>query len=121
MRLAILGLVAACAPAWKATPHDQLFQIDPPTTLIKRPVETDPSDWWDKGALLLVRPLGRLLSPGTYAKALLGGPPARDVNRLGQVPDSPWFENGSGATAIRRSRRAKVQRTIGASLPVRSR
>jgi len=96
VRLAILGLVAACAPAWKATPHDQLFQIDPPTTLIKRPVETDPSDWWDKGALLLVRPLGRLLSPGTYAKALLGGPPARDVNRLGQVPDSPWFENRIG-------------------------
>jgi len=92
VRLALL-LLAACAPGWKSTPHDQLFQVDMSSATIERPAESDPSDWWDKGRLSLVRPFGRLLSPGTYAKALLGGPPARDINRLGQVPDSPWFEN----------------------------
>lgn len=96
MRALVLCALAACTPAWKRTPHDQLFQIDAPTKVMARPIELDPSDWWDKGDLLLIRPLGRLLSPGTYVKALAGAPPARDVNRLGQVPDSPWFENRIG-------------------------
>lgn len=96
MRALVVCALAACAPAWKSTPHDQLFQIDAPTQVMARPVELDPSDWWDKGDLLLVRPLGRLLSPGTYVKAVAGAPPAWDVNRLGQVPDSPWFENRIG-------------------------
>lgn len=94
-RLALCAL-AACAPAWKSTPHDQLFQLDTPAKVMKRPVELDPSDWWDKGELLLVRPLGRLVSPGTYVQRIVGAPRARDVNRLGQVPDSPWFENRIG-------------------------
>lgn len=110
MRALALCLLAACAPAWKDTPHDQLFQIDAPVKVMKRPVELDPSDWWDKGDLLLVRPLGRLLSPGTYVKAIAGAPPARDVNRLGQVPDSPWFENRIG-----RHDYAKIEAREGAA------
>jgi hypothetical protein len=89
-------VLAACAPAWKDTPHDQLFQYERRVGLMKRPTERTPSDWWDHGHKLFVRPLGRLLSPGTYAQAAFGGPPARDVNRLGQVPDSTWFENRIG-------------------------
>lgn len=96
MKALAMFALAACAPSWKSTPHDQLFQIDAPTKVMPPPVELDPSDWWDKGNLLLVRPLGQLLSPGTYVQALAGAPPARDVNRLGQVPDSPWFENRIG-------------------------
>lgn len=91
----ILAL-AACAPAWKDTPHDQLFQYEKRIGLVPKPTEREPSDWWDHGHKLFVRPLGRLISPGTYAQAAFGGPPARDVNRLGQVPDSTWFENRIG-------------------------
>ncbi len=92
-------LLAGCAPSWKHTPHDQLFQYEPPVRLAPKPVSLDPSDWWTKSKMLVVRPLGELLSPGTYVKALVGGPPARDVNRLGQVPDSSWFENRIGRRA----------------------
>ncbi|MEO8701820.1 MAG: hypothetical protein ABI867_17380 [Kofleriaceae bacterium] len=92
-RVTLLAAVAACAPAWKHTPHDQLFQTEHRRGLIRSPQDSPEADWWNRGEMLFVRPLGRALSPGTYVKALLGGPPARDVNRLGQVPDSPWFEN----------------------------
>jgi hypothetical protein len=92
----MLIALAACAPAWKDTPHDQLFQYEQRVGLVRRPTTRAPSDWWDHGDKLFVRPLGRLLSPGTYAQAAFGGPPARDVNKLGQVPDSSWFENRIG-------------------------
>lgn len=93
---AILLALVACAPAWKDGPHDQLFQYEQRVGLVKRPTERTPSDWWDHGHKLFVRPLGRLVSPGRYAQAAFGGPPARDVNNLGQVPDGPWFENRIG-------------------------
>ena len=92
----LLLVLAACAPGWKATPHDQLFQQEQRVGLIRRPTVRVLSDWWDHGHKLFVRPLGRLLSPGTYAQGAFGGPAARDVNRLGQVPDSSWFENRIG-------------------------
>ena len=98
-RLLAVTMLAACAPAWKSEPHDQLFQYEQRVGLIKRPTVRAPSDWWDHGHKLLVRPLGRVLSPGTYAKLAFGGPPARDVNHLGQVPDSSWFENRIGRRA----------------------
>jgi hypothetical protein len=97
--LALLLALAACAPAWKSKPHDQLFQTERRVGLVRAPAKSDPSDWWDKGNRLLVRPLGQLLSPGTYVKELFDAPPARDVNRLGQVPDSSWFENRIGRRA----------------------
>jgi hypothetical protein len=99
--LAIVIGLASCVPAWKNTPHDQLFQTEVPATLIRQPKAIDPSDWWNKGTMLFVRPLGRLVSPGTYAQALFGGPEARDVNHLGQVPDSGWFENRIGRRAYK--------------------
>lgn len=97
MRALVATLViAGCTPGWKHTPHDQLFQSEPVGFVGPKPATLDPSDWWDKGELLLVRPLGKLVSPRTYVAAIVGGPPARDVNRLGQVPDSSWFENRVG-------------------------
>ncbi len=101
-RPAILLLLAlgACAPAWKSTPHDQLFQTERRVGFARAPARSSPSDWWDKGNLLLVRPLGQLLSPGTFVKEMFGGPPARDVNRLGQVPDSAWFVNRIGRRPV---------------------
>ena len=98
MRLAIaLALtLAACAPAWKNGPHDQLFQYEQPRALMKAPPEREISDWWDYAHQIMFRPLGRALSPGTYAAVVVGGRDARDVNDLGQVPDSGWFENRIG-------------------------
>ncbi len=92
----LLVALAACAPAWKKTPHDRLFQYEPPITLVRSPSEQSPSDWWDHGMTSTVRPLGRLLSPGTYISRIAGGRPAGDVNAFGQVPDSTWFENRIG-------------------------
>jgi hypothetical protein len=99
MRALCILALAACAPAWKDTPHDQLFQYEQRVGLVPKPTGRTPSDWWDHGHKLFVRPLGRLISPGTYAQVAFGGPPARDVNRLGQVPDSSWFENRIGRRA----------------------
>ncbi|MBA2539876.1 MAG: hypothetical protein H0V17_09600 [Deltaproteobacteria bacterium] len=99
-RLAILCVLAACAPGWKQAPHDRLFQFDPPIALIRMPEGQSPSDWWDHVYQTTVRPLGRAISPGTYVGALVGGRAARDVNELGQVPDSSWFENRIGRRAI---------------------
>lgn len=98
-RALVLLALAACAPAWKDGPHDQLFQYEQRVGLVPRPTSRSPSDWWDHGDKLFVRPLGRMLSPGTYAQKAFGGPAARDVNNLGQVPDSSWFENRIGKRA----------------------
>jgi hypothetical protein len=91
----VLGL-AACGPSWKQTPHDQLFQYEAAVALIPPPPSLDANDFWDRLELLFVRPLGRAVSPATYAMDLVGAPDAEDVNRLGQVPDSAWFENRIG-------------------------
>ncbi len=91
--IAMTLALAACAPAWKQTPHDQLFQREPVVTLIPQPPSRSPSDWWDRGTQVLVRPLGRALSPGRWIARVIGGRDAQDVNRLGQVPDSEWYEN----------------------------
>ncbi len=96
MKLLVICALAACGPSWRSGPHDQLFQIDRPTKVMPKPTGVDVSDWWDRGDLFLVRPLGQMLSPGTYVQALVGSPPARDTNHLGQVPDSAWFENRIG-------------------------
>ena len=98
-RAVVLVALAACAPAWKDGPHDQLFQYEQRVGLVPRPTQRAPSDWWDHGHKLFIRPLGRLISPGSYAQKAFGGPEARDVNNLGQVPDSSWFENRIGKRA----------------------
>lgn len=85
--------VAACTPHWKGTPHDQLFQREPVVELVKQPTSRSPSDWWDRGTQTLVRPLGRVLSPGRWLARAIGGRAAQDVNAFGQVPDSEWYEN----------------------------
>ncbi|HEY4060050.1 MAG TPA: hypothetical protein VGM39_25720, partial [Kofleriaceae bacterium] len=98
MRLLLAAVLAlsACAPAWKSTPHDQMFQYEPPVKLIKPPPKSQISDWWDMGSMLLVRPLARFVSPARYAKVVTGGRAAQDVNRFGQVADSAWFTNRIG-------------------------
>ncbi len=95
-----LCALAACAPGWKQAPHDRLFQYEPPVALVRAPEGQSPSDWWDHVFQTTVRPLGRAISPGTYVALLVGGRAARDVNALGQVPDSSWFENRIGRRAI---------------------
>ncbi len=99
-RLAILCVLAACTPSWKQGPHDRLFQYDAPVAFVRIPEGQSPSDWWDHVFQTTVRPLGRAISPGTYVAALVGGRAARDVNELGQVPDSSWFENRIGRRAL---------------------
>jgi hypothetical protein len=86
----------ACVPSWKQAPHDQLFQYEPPRRLIEKPAVLAVSDVADRVRLSIARPIGRLLSPGRYLMTAFGAPLARDVNRLGQVPDSAWFENRIG-------------------------
>lgn len=94
--LSVIAVLGACAPAWKEGPYDQLFQYEPPRAYIKAPPEREPSDWYDHGYQLGVRPLGRLVSPARYVAVVAGGRDAQDVNRFGQVPDSAWFENRIG-------------------------
>jgi hypothetical protein len=99
-RLAVLCVLAACAPGWKQAPHDRLFQYDPPVTLVRAPEGLSFSDWWDHVFETTVRPLGRAISPGTYVALVVGGRAARDVNALDQVPDSSWFENRIGRRTV---------------------
>ena len=100
MRLVACVLaVAACTPSWKQTPHDQMFQREAVQALIAEPASRSISDWWDRGRQSFVRPLGRALSPGHWIARAVGGRPAQDVNDLGQVPDSEWFENRIGRRA----------------------
>jgi hypothetical protein len=88
--------LCACTPSWKRTPHDQLFQREAAEPVAAPPAGREPSDWWDRASHALVRPLGRAVSPGRWLARAMGGRPARDVNELGQVPDSEWFENRIG-------------------------
>lgn len=83
----------ACAPGWKQTPHDRMFQREAVKPIPRVPERRPTSDWWDHGLQLIVRPIGRALSPGRWISGAMGGRAARDVNDLGQVPDSDWFEN----------------------------
>ena len=96
MKLAAVLVLTACAPTWKSTPHDRLFQVEPVVTLSRSPEPREPSDLWNKTELSIVRPFGKLISPGTWVRVAFGGPPAEDVNQLGQVADSTWFENRIG-------------------------
>lgn len=93
--------VAGCAPAWKQTPHDERFQRAPEPRLHRRPVGEDlPTDWWDRMTSSTVLPLAHLVSPAHFAGRLVGGRPALDVNQLGEVPDSTWFENRLGRRPV---------------------
>jgi hypothetical protein len=87
---------AACAPAWKNTPHDQMFQSEGPARLGPRPGDRSVSDWWDLVDQTTFRQLGRVLSPGFYVSGVMGGRHAQDVNGFGQVPSSGWFVNRIG-------------------------
>jgi hypothetical protein len=96
-----IALVAACAPAWKRAPHDERFQREPPPVLHQRPAdESVPSDWWDRTISSTVVPMARTVSPARYVAAAFGGRGALDVNRLGEVPDSTWFQNRIGRRAM---------------------
>jgi len=60
---------------------------------IPRPAERDPGitqDTYEEG---FARPLGRLTNP---ERIVYGPPPAANVNRLGEVPNSAWFTNRIG-------------------------
>ena len=93
---ALAAFAIACTPAWKREPHDLQYQRSAPPTLHQKPQPTTPHDWWDHALHSTVRPLARALSPARYLDALTGGRRALDVNQLGEVPDSPWFENRIG-------------------------
>jgi hypothetical protein len=95
--LAACAAVAACAPSWKRAPHDEQFQRAPDLVLHRRPaLEAVATDWWDRMTSSTLLPLGEAVSPARYVEAAAGGRDALDVNRLGEVPDSTWFENRIG-------------------------
>ncbi|MFT3694710.1 MAG: hypothetical protein QM831_16290 [Kofleriaceae bacterium] len=100
MKTLALLLLVACSPAWKDGPHDRLFQVEPVVKLAPAPPRRDPSDMWNKVELTFVRPLGQLISPGTYIEWAADSPRADDINRFGEVPDSLWFENRAGKRPI---------------------
>jgi len=89
----IMCLSACAVPAWKQAPHDAIYQKVPPVKLHPPVEEREPSEWWDHFWESTFRPLGEFISPATYARLLIGGTPALDINAFGQVPDSPWFTN----------------------------
>ena len=91
----------ACAPTWKRAPHDERFQRASAPVLHRRPAaESLPTDWWDRMTSSTLLPLGRTVSPARYLAAVAGGRDALDVNQLGEVPDSAWFENRIGRRAM---------------------
>ena len=93
--------LGACAPGFKQTPHDRPFQRAADTAPVPKPAPTARiSDIWDHMRHSTVVPLGRAISPGRYAKLLIGGRSASDVNAFGQVPDSAWFTNRIGRRAV---------------------
>ncbi|HKE18339.1 MAG TPA: hypothetical protein VKB80_25850, partial [Kofleriaceae bacterium] len=95
--LVAAGIAAACAPSWKRAPHDERFQRAPGPVLHPRPaLEAVATDWWDRLASSTLLPLGQTVSPARYVEAAVGARAALDVNRLGEVPDSTWFENRIG-------------------------
>jgi hypothetical protein len=69
---------------------------------IPSPSEREPNLGWDGIKESFVRPLGRQTHPGRLVRragTLLGGdhvPPAANVNRLDEVPNSTWFTNRIG-------------------------
>ena len=78
-------------------PHDQRFQRAEPPALHRRPQgESLSGDWWDRALSSTVLPPGRALSPARWAEAAGVRQEALDVNALGEVPDSTWFENRIG-------------------------
>ncbi len=92
-----VAAAVACAPTWKQAPHDERFQRAPAPVLHRRPAaESLPTDWWDRMTSSTLLPLGRTVSPARYVAAVSGGRAALDVNQLGEVPDSTWFENRIG-------------------------
>ncbi len=108
--LAIVVALAGCAPSWKQAPHARMYQQEKVGTT-EKPEPTDDSEYWDLGTTLVVAPLGRAISPGFYARGIVGGRDAQDVNAFEQVPDSSWFENRIG----RHRMPADVGRTGAAS------
>lgn len=96
----IVLAAAACAPAWKQTPHDVRFQRTPDPEPHARPASSEPSNWWYAIDQSTARPLATTLNPGHYIDVLRGGPPPLDVNAFGEVIDSTWFENRIGRRAL---------------------
>ena len=97
----MLGLLwtsgVSCGSHWKQTPHDRWFQRAPGPILHQDSgMSYFPSGWWDRFQYSTVVPLAKSVSPARYVDGITGGRPALDTNRLGQVPDSTWFENRMG-------------------------
>jgi hypothetical protein len=69
---------------------------------IPEPAERDPNLLWDGVQATFVRPAARVFHPGRFVRrvgVLFGGdhaPPAANVNRLDEVPNSSWFTNRIG-------------------------
>jgi hypothetical protein len=95
-----MSAVVACAPSWKARPHDRLFQRATAPVSHPMPAQEATSDWWDHALHSTVLPLAGLVSPARWVASLVGGPPALDVNAFGQVPDSEWFVNRIGRVGM---------------------
>ena len=90
-----------CAPGWKEMPHDARFQRVAPPELHRRPEgESLSGDWWDRALSSTFLPLGRALSPGRWAESAGLRKEALDVNAMGEVPDSAWFENRIGRAPV---------------------
>ncbi len=89
--------LSGCAPAWKHAPHDERFQHAATPPAHARPSgESLPGDWWDRGNSSTIVPLGRAVSPTSWARNLGWKRSALDVNAWDEVPDSTWFENRIG-------------------------
>ncbi|HEU5055984.1 MAG TPA: hypothetical protein VFU21_05645 [Kofleriaceae bacterium] len=105
MRGPRLAMIAAallgCGPGWKEMPHDARFQRAPAPRLHRQPQgESLSGDWWDRALSSTVLPLGRVVSPGRWLEAVGVRKQALDVNALGEVPDSTWFENRIGRAPV---------------------
>jgi hypothetical protein len=99
--LLIAAALGGCAPGWKEMPHDARFQRAPQPELHRRPEgESLSGDWWDRALSSTVLPLGRAVSPGRWAESAGLRKESLDVNAMGEVPDSPWFENRIGRAPV---------------------
>lgn len=71
-------------------------------TDIEKPKERDPSLAWDVTQENVFRPIGRFFHPGRIVRWVGSGfggdhvPPATNVNKLDEVPNSSWFTNRIG-------------------------
>jgi hypothetical protein len=69
---------------------------------VPEPWEREPNLLWDGVQASFVRPVARVTHPGRFVRrigVLFGGdhvPPAANVNRLDEVPNSSWFTNRIG-------------------------